>query len=89
MRRVFDPDRWLGREHKPSSIETCQFGGGPHFCLGYHLAVLEGVQLAVAAARELGAAGLRPSSASGRVPAAIPLPLAHPPARAEIELVRA
>ena len=42
----FDPDRWLGREHKPSSIETCQFGGGPHFCLGYHLAVLEGVQLA-------------------------------------------
>jgi cytochrome P450 monooxygenase len=85
----FDPDRWLGREHAPSSIETCQFGGGPHFCLGYHLAVLEGVQLAIAAARELGGAGLRPALPGGRVPSPVPLPLAHPPARTVLELVKA
>jgi len=85
----FDPERWIGRDHKPTAIETCQFGGGPHFCLGYHLAMLEGVQLAIATARQLAAEGLRPRLPSGRVPDPVPLPLPHPPARTVIELVPA
>jgi cytochrome P450 len=85
----FDPERWLARQHKLSPIETCQFGGGPHFCLGYHLAVLEGVQFAIALAKELSATGRRPSLPGGKVPTPVPLPLAHPPARTIIELVKA
>lgn len=85
----FDPDRWLPRQHKLSPIETCQFGGGPHFCLGYHLAVLEGVQFAIALAKELSATGRRPALPGGKIPTPVPLPLAHPPARTIVELVKA
>lgn len=82
----FDPQRWLG-DRRLSPVETAQFGGGPHFCLGYHLALLEGTQLAITAAKQLSEAGLRP--AIDRVPAPIYLPLAHPPARTRIRLVPA
>jgi cytochrome P450 family 117 subfamily A len=85
----FDPDRWLEREHKLTPLETCQFGGGHHFCLGYHLAVLEGVQFAIATAKELSATGRRPALRGGKVPAPVHLPLTHPPARTIIELVDA
>ncbi|MBL8740637.1 MAG: cytochrome P450, partial [Myxococcales bacterium] len=37
----FDPDRWKERP-RPGTIETAMFGGGPHFCLGYHIAIVEG-----------------------------------------------
>lgn len=56
----FMPERWLDRKQPISPVETAQFGGGPHFCLGYHVAWMEGVQFAVALARTMRAAGLRP-----------------------------
>ena len=34
----FDLARWLGRNESITPAETLQFGGGPHRCLGYHLA---------------------------------------------------
>ncbi|MEM9460692.1 MAG: cytochrome P450 [Myxococcota bacterium] len=84
----FDPQRWLKRDHKLTPIETSQFGGGHHFCLGYHLALLEGVQLAIAAARALDDAGLRPALRSDRMPSPVYVPLTHPPARTRILLRR-
>lgn len=74
----FDPDRWLGREQPPTPLELIQFGGGPHFCLGYHLAWLEIVQFTAALALHLGRRGLRPRLA-GAPPEMRYLPLLHPP----------
>lgn len=48
---AFRPDRWLGRP-PPTPYEISQFGGGAHFCLGYHLAWLEVVAFLVALGRE-------------------------------------
>lgn len=59
--RVLNPDRWLDRERNPGAAESIQFGGGPHFCVGYHMAIVEGVWFAVYAARVLSKAGLRPA----------------------------
>lgn len=55
----FDPARWLGERRKLSAMENIAFGGGPHFCLGYHMAWLEVVQCVVALTRALEAAGRR------------------------------
>ena len=85
---AFAPDRWLGQRGNPSPIEIVQFGAGPHFCLGYHLAWLEAVQFSVTLARRLGRAGLRPRL-RGQVPAPIFLPTGHPPAKTAVELVSA
>jgi hypothetical protein len=35
------------------------FGGGPHFCLGYHVAIAEGTLVLLTLARALAEAGLR------------------------------
>ena len=69
----------------PSPLETAQFGGGPHFCLGYHLAVFEGTQFAIGLALHLLRRGLRLRLCGGP-PRSIYYPLHHPSARTEIEL---
>ncbi len=79
------PSRWLGRSAQPAPLELCQFGAGPHFCLGYHLAWLEAVQLAVALARALGRAGRRPVVRGGRMPTPIFVPTQRPPAGTVVE----
>ena len=74
----FLPGRWLDSRKSVTSLETLQFGGGPHFCLGYHLAWMELVQYAVAIAKIMGRRGLRPRLV-GRRPIPLYLPLQHPP----------
>lgn len=80
------PDRWLQRHGPPGGIETIQFGGGPHFCLGYHLAWMEVVQLAVTLARGLAAAGKRPAPA-GPFPTGRYMPVHKPDPRARVRFV--
>jgi cytochrome P450 monooxygenase len=80
----FDPMRWAGRKEPPTPIETIQFGGGPHFCLGYHLAWMEAVVFAVALARRMASESLRPRLADGPAPHHYHLPLGHPSKRAKI-----
>ena len=86
----FDPSRWMGRRTPPSAIETAPFGGGPHFCLGYHLAWVEVVQFAAGLARELSRRGLKPRLAPGGAPPALRYrPFGQPPKKTLIEFVPA
>jgi cytochrome P450 len=73
----FLPARWLDRPAPPSALELAAFGGGAHFCLGYHVAWMECVQFAVALVRALAPAGLRPQL-DGPPPQVHYLPLPHP-----------
>lgn len=75
----YDPDRWTERP-RPGTIETAMFGGGAHFCLGYHIAIAEGTLFNLHLARAMRRRNvmLRPCDA-GPLPAPIYLPLSHPP----------
>jgi len=77
---AFEPERWLGRSSPPTGMEIAAFGGGNHFCLGYHLAMLEGVQLLSALVLALSERGLRPRLPPGATPKTHHLPLSHPAA---------
>ena len=79
----FLPERWLKKTEAISPIEIAQFGGGPHFCLGYHVAWMEIVQFAVSLALTLRERGLRPKL-SGAPPRKRYLPLLHPSAGTKV-----
>jgi cytochrome P450 len=79
------PQRWLDHDRKPTAIENCQFGAGPHFCLGYHMALLEGVMFLVHVARTLSEWGQRPLPL-GPIPKPSFVPLTHPPSKVQLGL---
>lgn len=78
----FNPGRWRGRP--VSSLETLPFGSGPHFCIGYHFAWMEVVQLSIALAREMARAGLRPRLLGDPNPRPVYLPFTQPPRKTRI-----
>ncbi len=84
----FRVGRWLEKKVNLTPIELSQFGAGPHFCLGYHVAWMEAVQFAVAFARTLNEHKLRPQLV-GKWPKTRYLPLTHPAPGTRIEFVSA
>ena len=82
----FRPERWAALGRKPGALETAQFGGGPHFCLGYHMAWMEAVQFGVILARKLGERGLGPILVDGEMPKSAWFPVARPPAGTRVRL---
>lgn len=84
---VFRVDRWLEKKEAIQPLELIQFGGGPHFCLGYHVAWMEAVQYAVSLARHLGSQGLRPLH-EGEAPRVRYVPLTHPDKKTEVRIVK-
>jgi cytochrome P450 family 117 subfamily A len=85
---AFRPDRWLERRVPLGGLELVQFGGGPHFCLGYHVALFENAVFALALASELSRRGLRPAL-SEPFPRTRFLPLAHPSPSTRVRFVAA
>lgn len=84
----FHPDHWASLPRKAGALETAQFGGGPHFCLGYQMAWLEAVQFGVILARSLGKRNLGPILVDGKLPTPVWFPASRPPVGTRIRLGR-
>jgi cytochrome P450 len=83
----FRVERWTERP-RPGTLETAMFGAGPHFCLGYHVAIAEGTLFILLLGRLLARKGLTLEIVGdGKVPRPVYLPLIHPPSRSELRLV--
>jgi len=81
------PERWIGLDRKITPIENCQFGGGPHMCLGYHVALLEGTLFTVQIARELSRQGLVPKVKGPWLPPTY-LPFMQPSVKPTVAFVK-
>lgn len=79
------PERWLGLDRALNQVETCQFGGGPHACLGRHVAALEITLFIAMLARELGPKGIAPRLV-GKMPPPAYLPFLRPSNKAFLDL---
>ncbi|PUA47277.1 cytochrome P450 [Pseudomonas protegens] len=79
------PQRWLGLDRALNQVETCQFGGGPHACLGRHVAALEITLFIAMLARELGPKGIVPRLV-GKMPPPAYLPFLRPSSKAFLDL---
>ncbi|MFK3789068.1 MULTISPECIES: cytochrome P450 [Pseudomonas] len=79
------PERWLGLDRALNQVETCQFGGGPHACLGRHVAALEITLFIAMLARELGPRGIVPRLV-GKLPPPAYLPFLRPSNKALLDL---
>lgn len=86
---VFEPDRWIGKPSTPTPYELSQFGGGPHFCLGYHLSWLESVQYLASLAAALSDRKKTLRLATAKVPRAVLFPATRPSPPARVEVVPA
>lgn len=80
--RYHHPNEWRPQRlfeesigHNP--LESCQFGSGPHVCLGRHLATLEGSLFVVKLAEMFGLSGLTPQLL-GKMPPPVFLPFYRP-----------
>lgn len=83
----YDPDRFTTRP-RPNTVDTAMFGGGPHFCLGYHVAIAEGTLILLTLARALARAGKRMVPVQrGPLPGPIWLPVGHPPGKLAVRFV--
>lgn len=78
------PERWLGLDRALNQVETCQFGGGPHACLGRHVAALEITLFIAMLARELGPQGIVPRLV-GKMPPPAYLPFLRPSNKAFLD----
>lgn len=83
----FDPERWMNRAAPLAPQELTFFGGGPHFCLGHHLAVLEATTFGTLLAQMAAAAGLRPRLVAASALHPLYLFLARPSPYAQVEFV--
>ncbi|CBW75250.1 cytochrome P450 [Mycetohabitans rhizoxinica] len=79
------PERWLGMDRAPNQVESCQFGGGPHTCLGRHVAALEITLFIAMLAREMGPKGISPRLV-GKLPPPTYLPFLRPSNKAFLDL---
>jgi cytochrome P450 len=84
----FDPDRWTERP-RAGTVETAMFGGGPHFCLGYHIAIAEGILFNLVLARALREHDLRlVPYKPGPPPTPVFMPLVHAPGGHKLRLAK-